>query len=172
MKHQYHIHLESSRAQYVDQQLIVNFKEHQIRLSWEHFDIKVEGSKITLFYLNRVKNKAGAIAKTWSNLIKKYEANPTFNYTVVPTYKHFPIKLSLEPKGIGVYNYMGIKTKFIIPFSAQAKIVNNVLEVTTKNDVLTGSELNGFKALRYKCHHHDLDRRKFTDGFTVTKWID
>ena len=143
----------------------------KLPLKWANCDIRVQENHLIIEVLKMWDSKMRAIYTTWVNLVKKYEKNPIFKYKVTCIYKHFPIKMSLNGKEISIYNYYGLKSQFKVNLSdfISAQIKEDVLYVQTYNDIITGADLNKLKALRYRTHHKNLDRRIFTDGFLVER---
>lgn len=152
--------------------IILKFNQGvELNLSWEHFVAEVESNELIITYLKKWTALAKPIVKTWSNLIKKYERKPLYSYVVKPLYRHFPILLGVESNTISVFNYLGLKKTFYVKLSnvQSIKLENKQIHITSYNDLLTGSQLNMLKAIRYKTHHRKLDRRIFTDGFLIQK---
>ena len=144
----------------------------KLDLIWEKIFIEIEEQSLSLTYLKKWQPKVLSIKNTWNNLIKKYAAGTLYCYKVKAAFKHFPIILGLEGHTITVMNYLGLKHKFSVPLKdiKNVTLKDKVLHIESYNDILTGSDLNKLKALRYKTHHKNLDRRIFTDGFEIEKY--
>ena len=68
-------------------------------------------------------------------------------------------------------NNLGLKKTFYVHLHnvQTLELKNKEIHLTSANDIITGSDLNMLKAIRYKTHHRKLDRRIFTDGFLIQK---
>lgn len=115
--------------------------------------------------------KVKSMVQTWTNLIEKYSRNPMYTYIVRPVFKYFPIVCEIEDNKICVNNYLGLKVVFKIPIKNYTEIKKDKKDIIIKtyDDIMTGSDLEKLKALRYKTCHKNLDRRIFTDGFYIEK---
>lgn len=164
--------INSTVESYKERGLLIKFQSSfTLKLYWDRCNCVVNNDQIQISYLKKWNLFMEPITTTWNNLLRKYEKNPIFVYEVTPLYKHFPIRMNLEDNVIGVYNYLGLKTMFYVKLNdiIKAQIKDKVLCIETYNDILTGSDLNKLKALRYKTHHKNLDKRVFTDGFLIKK---
>lgn len=142
-----------------------------LNLVWIHLIVEIENNQLVLSYLKKWESLASPIVTTWTNLIKKYAQNPLYSYVVKPLSKHFPIILGIQGKTITVFNYLGLKKTFYVHLHnvQTLELKNKEIHLTSANDIITGSDLNMLKAIRYKTHHRKLDRRIFTDGFLIQK---
>ena len=143
----------------------------ELDLFWQNFVVEVKESSMVVSYVKKWTSLANPIIVTWKNLIKKYEKKPLYHYIIKPIFKHFPIILGFNGHTISVFNYLGLKKTFYVKMRniKTIELKQKEIHITTSNDILTGSDLNMLKAIRYKTHHKNLDRRIFTDGFLIEK---
>ena len=162
------------KVEIIDKSAIVKFDQGvKLNLSWENLVLELEDDQLVISHLKKWSALANPIIITWTSLLKKYQSSPLFHYVVKPVYRHFPIILDVEDNRISVFNYLGLKKKFYVPLSAikTLELKNKEIHLTSHNDIITGSQLNILKSIRYKTHHRKLDRRIFTDGFLIQKCV-
>ena len=141
------------------------------RMQWSQ---KVPGV-LKVSWLKNWNPTCKAIYFTWKSMIAKYKKNPLFCYKVVPIAKYFPIILKIQGSTVSVNNYHGLKKQWLLKFKnfEQLKLIEgNVISYKSYDDILSGSLLDQFKALRYKVKLNKKDRRIFTDGFKISKSVE
>jgi len=142
------------------------------RIQWSQ---KKESGVLKVSWLKNWNPTCRAIYFTWKSMIAKYKKNPLFCYEVKPIAKYFPIILKLHESTVSVNNYHGLKKQWLLRFNnfEQLKLIEgNIISYKSYDDILSGSLLDQFKALRYKVKLNRKDRRIFTDGFKISKRIE
>lgn len=135
---------------------------------------------IKMSYTTRCRKIATSVYKTWSNKLNSFKKNK-YRYVVEIHYKHFPIVVSCDNtnkhrRTITVENFYGCRNKFVFAFTKLSQdivydSVNRTLEFHSREDVTTGNQLENLVKLRYRTNLKNLDRRVFTDGFYIKKYV-